>query len=135
MTSEEQIPDDVRHLIQERIHSIEALEVLLLLFQRHGQWLSMAAVAGELRIGESSVEAAVADLVSNGFVERDASAAQYRLGATNTDHVVAKLLRTYEGARVEVLVMISRNAIGRVRNDALRTFAEAFRLGGRKKDG
>jgi DNA-binding IclR family transcriptional regulator len=135
MSSEEQIPQEVRELIQEHIHSIEALEVLLFLFQRHDRWLSMVDIARELRIGDSSVQAAVADLTTHGFVERDTTAAQYRVGTTHKDRSVAALLHTYEHARVETLVMISRNAIGRVRNDALKIFAEAFRLGGRKKDG
>ena len=133
--SAEQIPEDVRQLIQEHIHSIEALEVLLFLFQRRDQRVPIAGIARELRIGDSSVDAAVEDLTTHGLVERNATGAQYRLGAAQMDGAVATLLHTYDSARVETLVMISRNAIGRVRNDALRIFSEAFRLGGKKKDG
>jgi hypothetical protein len=135
MTDEDQIPLEVRKLIQERIHSIEALEVLLMLYQQRVRALPLTEIAAQLRIGKASVEAALSELESTGLARRAAEEAVYPPTPLELERAIAGLLHTYEHFRVEILVMISKNAIGRVRNDALRTFAEAFRLGGKKKDG
>jgi DNA-binding transcriptional regulator GbsR (MarR family) len=135
MSEDDQIPPEVRKLIHERIHSIEALEVLLMLYRQRARAVALDEMVTQLRIGRASVEAAVSELESAGLATRDSVAVGYRPTPLEIDQAVASLLHTYENFRVETLVLISSNAIKRVRNDALRTFAEAFRLGGKKTDG
>lgn len=136
MSDPDEIPAAARALIRERIHSIEALEVIVALYQHRAETLSLGHVARLLRVSDSAVESAVVELERGGLAEQPTrGAVRYRPQAPEVDAAVVALLYAYEHFRVETLVLISSNAIHRVRNDALRTFAEAFRLGGRKKDG
>jgi biotin operon repressor len=132
---DEQIPPEVSRLVQGHIHSIEALEVLVFLYQRRDRAVALSEIADQLRISRASAEAGVNELAAAGLATRDSVAAGYRPTSLDLDQAVAGLVHAYEHFRVETLVLISSNAIHRVRNDALRIFAEAFRLGGKKKDG
>jgi biotin operon repressor len=134
LADDDQIPALARELIKERIHSIEALEVVLALRERKGQPVAYAELSATLRISESSVDSALDELRAGGLVVCQGGKACYQ-PAPQLEPAVASLVETYAQMRVETLVLISKNAIGRVRNDALRTFSEAFRLRGRKDDG
>lgn len=136
MSDDEQIPPIARDLAREKVHSIEALEVLAALQRARELALSSAELAARLRIGESAVQAVVGALVEGELATLDAQGrAQYRPRTDELDQAVVALLDSYDRFRVETLAMISSNAIGRVRDNALRTFAEAFRVRGRKNDG
>jgi Mn-dependent DtxR family transcriptional regulator len=136
MSDPDEIPAAARTLIREHIHSIEALEVIVALYEHRAETLSIGHVAKLLRVSDSAVESAVGELERAGLAEQPTrGAVRYRPQRPEVDEAVVALLFAYEHFRVETLVLISSNAIHRVRDDALRTFAEAFRLGGRKRDG
>jgi hypothetical protein len=129
----------VRDLIRDRVHSIEDLETLLLLHAEPVREWSAAEVAEELKILEGAADAALSTLAQVGLI-RDLSlgaAHKYRYEPEDGELAaqVQLLAESYRDYRVETLVMIASHAIGRVRRDALATFAEAFRLRGSKKDG
>lgn len=133
------IPEQVRDLISRSLHSIEALEVLLVLRGPVVRTWTAAQLASELRLPESAVLAALEALIVRHLALQTSDAPplqyQYRLQAPEAEETVVELAAIYAHNRVEVLMQISSNAIERVRRGALRTFSDAFRLPGRKKDG
>jgi hypothetical protein len=133
--ADDDIPALARGLIEQRIHSIEALEVVLALRERGNDKVSVRDLSAKLRISVESTEGALAELVNADLVSRHGDMARYQPASAELQEAVEALVVTYEHKRVETLVLISKNAIGRVRNDALKTFAEAFRVRGRKDDG
>jgi hypothetical protein len=135
VSEDDEIPLLARELIQKRIHSIEALEVVLALHEQAGQAVPKQELCTKLRISSASADSALAELCSGGLVECHGAEAHYRPATAELAEAVDALVVSYAQKRVEMLVLISKNAIGRVRNGALRTFAEAFRVRGRKDDG
>jgi hypothetical protein len=133
--TDEDIPALARGLIEQRIHSIEALEVVLALREHAGMTMSVRDLSAKLRISPASTEGALAELCNAGLAECHGDSARYKPASAELGEAVESLVIAYEHKRVETLVLISKNAIGRVRNGALRTFAEAFRLRGRNDDG
>ncbi len=136
MDDETQIPPRVRELLVEKVRSIEELEILLW-FRSNPAPCSAAQLASELKLQATTTADALLRLLGNQMV--DAQAAPDGTGlfipAEEAAPVVDELARTYESFRVEMLVLISGNAIRRVRHGALKTFSEAFRLRGDKKNG
>jgi hypothetical protein len=131
-----QLPASVETLLRERIRSVEDLEILLLLHRERERALPRADIASILRINVQLAMAALNNLVNAGLVVEPSGAAfQYAPARSELDAAVGELAAFYPEHRIEVLVFISQNAISRVRQDALRTFAGAFQITGRKKDG
>ena len=48
------------------------------------------------------------------------------------ERLVDRFVQAYEEDRIEVMTLMSSNAVERVRNSVLKTIANAFRLGGKK---
>lgn len=123
------LPQHVVRFIEQHIHSVLQLEILLLLRERGGQW-SPTNVAEELRITEQSAEFRLRDLHLRKLASYDPSADAYsyspkteRLGLLVDDLAVS-----YATMRYTVI-----NLIFSVPGDSARTLAEAFRF--RKKRG
>jgi hypothetical protein len=132
--NEEQLPAEVRELIRERIQSIEALEAVLALRERRDRAVPFAELAAALRLSPAAVESAIEELGRVHLVRAEgALSARYAPESAELDHSVGALVDAYQLFRVETLVFIASNAIGRVRKSALHTFAEAFKLQGKKK--
>jgi hypothetical protein len=132
--NDEELPVEVRELLRERITSIEALEVAVALFESEGRARSVAELAAQLRLPESSVKGAMGELEIAGIAALEgAESARFQTSSPELERSLRSLVASYEKLRVEMLVFISQNAIRRVRTNALTTFAEAFRLQGRKK--
>lgn len=130
------IPQRVQELLIEKVRSIEELEILLW-FRLNPAPCSAAAIARELKLATVTTADALYRLVNNQMLD-------VQVGADGTGQfapsaravvVVDELARTYQDFRVETLVLISGNAIRRVRHGALKTFSEAFRIRGDKKNG
>lgn len=132
MTSPNPLSRSVEELIERRIHSIEELESILLLRSEPGRIWSSLDVSNSLRITEVSAQAALQELVRSDLAHPRGDDYQY---ASEYEDEVGALATAYTQYRVEILVLISTQAMNRVRDGALRTFSEAFLLGGRKKDG
>lgn len=69
--SEADIPEDVAHLIFEKIDSVEQLEVLLMLWAAAPQPRTSEDLSSELRSSVSSVSSRLAALEKAGLVGRD----------------------------------------------------------------
>jgi hypothetical protein len=120
-----QIPEAVEKLIATRIRSVEELEVVLLLHAHAQRSWSVAEIAAELRTSASLVASALGRLKTTEVVIVDGE--RYQLAGPQTE-ALQELARCNREHRVEMLVLISAKAIERVRSEALRTFAEAFRF-------
>lgn len=136
MLEQEELSVGVRTLLQSVILSIEMLDVLLLL-QRDGdhRW-SIAQLAEETRLPLESVEDALGVLSQHGLVgsagdpmkfmckPRDGRLAQH----------VAELSALCTSRRMDVMLLISSNAINRVRAGALFAFSDALGLTRRRQE-
>ena len=131
------IPEPVRDLLRERVHALEHIEILLRLREQAPSAQGIAALAAAVRVSESLVESALAHLVQHGLVAPAAEprAFLYAPDAPQVAAAVDALAACYPECRVEVLRLISSNAIERLRSGSLKIFAEAFRLRRKKKDG
>ncbi len=137
------ISDDVKALLRDHIESFEQLEILLLLHRRRGDTWTPDSVARALSMNMDPDDAATAleDLCRSSLVDVRVDGAgrsyRYRQGAPNLEATIHALSEGYEEHRLEVIKLMNKNAIERVRTSAMRTFADAFfvGVGGKKKDG
>ena len=123
---ESELPNGVSRFITHHIHSVEQLEILLLLHQHPERAWSADAVARELRIAPESAGERLEDMARNRlFVRQGVSPKEYRYGPENMklDDTVRGLAAEYVKRRVTVINLIYSKPI-----DKIRTFADAFRL-------
>lgn len=135
------IADNVRALLYDCIESFEQLGILLLLQRRRGDEWAPASVAGELNLDSDVAKKALEHLCRRNLVAArvEGKAAFFRYGPGNPalESAVSGLAEAYQESLLEVMQLMNKNAIERVRTSALRTFADAFLIGGggSKKDG
>lgn len=125
---EGKLSPEVRLFIREHIHSVEQLEVLLLLRATGREWTALA-VSQEIRTERSSAEARLKDLESRGFLTRSGEGYAYKPKTEELGQKVSALASAYAERRYTVINQIFSNPV-----DRIRTFAEAFELR-KKKDG
>jgi hypothetical protein len=132
--SQDSAPDDLQRFLVEHVISYEELDVLLLLVRGGGDW-SAKSVGESLGAATRDCRVALESLVARGLLATAGDPATFRY-SPKTDEIargVDMLDRTYREQRALVAMMMSSNALERVRTSAIRTFAEAFRLKGPKK--
>lgn len=131
--TKDKIPEAVRALIAEHIQSIEALEILLLLFRNQGRWWSAESVADELHASSHSVGACLEDLSSRTLLDArvaDTVLFRYNPVSETLDATVTALDRAYAETPVPLASLIYGRDTQRIRG-----FAEAFRIGKRGENG
>lgn len=123
------VDEAVRAFLRDYVDSFESLEVLLLLHRER-----TARTADELgrhfKIRAPVIDDALASLVRAGLVntpERSVLTA-YRYADEDLvrDALIALLERTYRDEPIKIMQLMSANAIERLRNGAIRAFADAF---------
>lgn len=122
---------EVERFIAAHIHSVEQLEVLLLL-QRCGEreW-SAQDVSRELASHPHSVESRLLDLRARGLVaaREDGPGLTYRFApSAGVAATIAALQQAYTVRRVAVITAIFAKPI-----DSIRTLADAFRIRDRRE--
>lgn len=124
------IPDNVVAFVQEHIHSVLQLEVLLLLYADGGAWTAVR-IANEMRIPEQMAESHVHDLELRGLLEREPSSDSYRFATENPEVSVqvAALAEAYRDMRHSVI-----NLIFSAPGGGARSLADAFRIRKRKDE-
>jgi len=123
--SQDEIPDNLRTLINEQLDSVVQVEVLLLLHGQPAREFDAAAVARELRIEATGAEVQLAHLRAGGMLESTpAGGYRYAARAAAVCAAVGELARAYVDRRVTVISLI----YSKPRADQVRTFADAFRL-------
>ena len=137
---ERSIPTDVLALLQERLAGLDELEVLLLVRGMAPGNVSPSEIADRLGLPISSSESALESLCGAGLLAVDGGGGgaerryAYRPTLPELDRAVASLAELYGDRRLEVMRILSNNALDRIRSAAARTFADAFVIGrnGRK---
>ena len=115
------ISADVERLIAAHFHSVEQLEVLLLLRQDEKRLWTPSDIAFELATTESSAASRLADLAERGFARKQPGGHCY--DATTHGAVVDRLADAYARRRVRVIGLIFAKS-----SDAVQGFADAFKL-------
>lgn len=121
--------------LRDHVNSFETLEVLVVLSRATGP-LSSAIIAAAASLPEHVVVDALAPLVRCGAVARPTGAATFvlRPRGPDLDHAVRTLLEAYRTDRLAIIRQMSANAMDRVRLAAVRAFADAFVVGGKKDE-
>lgn len=133
------LSDEVERLLRERIESFEQLEVLLLLRREGDQSWTAEAIGERLNLSPAAVVEALEHLcrVSLASKQHGNSAPMFRYGggALGLDSSVDRLATLHADERLLIMGTLNSNAIERVRNLAVRRFADAFVIKRGKKDG
>jgi hypothetical protein len=127
------LPEAIQELLKERVRTIDELEAMLLLRADPESLWDDERLAAALQVSPALAHAVLDELERAGICVREAPNAHRMRFTLNAElaRQLAELAIFYEQHRVDVLRFISNTAISRVRTDALRTFAHAFR---EKKD-
>jgi hypothetical protein len=105
----------VRELLRERVQALEQLAILVLLQREPQRSWSLEEISLQLQLSAVLVEAALVHLIHHRFVARQGAGYRYAPQDARLAATVDELARSYDGARVELLALISSDAVGRVR--------------------
>jgi hypothetical protein len=119
--------------LEEYLDSLEKLEFM------HHVRMTREAARSDLKtafpLDDEMVRTMTRELVQCGLLERSPdNPDMLRLGPLSLSPTCETIMAAYETDRVVVLSALSSIAMGRIRNMAARTFAEAFVLKKRRKD-
>jgi hypothetical protein len=120
------IPADVEQFVARHVHSVEQLEILLLLRATRSRAWTAAQLVRELRIDLGSAQSRLKDLHTRGLVEPTApesEAFSFAPASPAIDAAVAALARTYIERRVTLINLIFSKPVQQIQS-----FADAFRL-------
>ncbi len=120
-----ELSDAIRRFIRDRVHSVEQLEVLLLLAGSAPQEWDAARVSQKLYTQPESAATRLADLHTHGLLTTGSAPGLYRYAAPTPamDEVVRGLGVAYKERKDAVIREIFSRPL-----DNLRTFADAFRI-------
>lgn len=120
------ISKELRSFINKHIHSLEQLEILLLLRDHSEQTWDVQTICKQLALRPESVALRLADLDERGFISRAVGdAPAYRYGTPNP--LIDELAAAYRAQRVSITTLIFSKPL-----DNVRSFAAAFKF--RKED-
>lgn len=126
------LPDDVREFLHDRVESFEQLRALLYLRQGREQAWSADELAQAIRLDREGVAEGLQKLCTDGFIVEEANRYRYVVGSVELEATLDRLARAYRDELLEIMRLMSANAIERLRTAAIRTFADAFVLGRKK---
>ena len=123
--TKQNLSEDLKRLIREKIQTVLRLEVLILLHRHQPRAFTVAEVAGELGFEKETTAHELAALEASGLVESKKDTLKYRYHPLNasTGSLIEHLATGYSRQRVPILsVMLTDHP------DRARLFAEAFRI-------
>jgi len=131
-------PPEFKQFLLEHIESYEDLEVLSW-FQRQeeGSHSSVKEIGEGAGIPEQLARGAAVRLARSGLLSlTNEKSESFRYSPADADvrELAGRLVLEYRQNQLPVMALMTRNAIERVRNAALRTFADCFRVRGPKSD-
>lgn len=132
-----ELPVELAHFLRDKVTSYEQLDALLLLARVPGRTWSAAEVSAALAQPVDTSEAALDELVEAGDLVEVSSARprvyRYAPGNERLRRLVQALQKAYIEERMEIVQVMTANAIDRVRSAAARRLADAFRFERPKK--
>jgi len=120
---EPSIPEDMVHFIRECIDRLETLDVLLLLQTARARAWTVREVTDEMRSSPLAVASALETLHSRGLLAKDDETFSFRPRNAELEEKTLRLAACYREKRTAVITTIFSRP-----NDAVRSFAEAFRI-------
>jgi hypothetical protein len=117
--------EEVRELFREVVDSFEKLEILVHVVRAGSALAAPADIAQAVGMPVDEVEFCVRKLRADGAFDPSGPWAP----------AVASLLRMYDADRIQVLNLLTKTALDRVRRQAARVFADAFVIKPSKKKG
>jgi len=127
--------ENLRQFLFEHIADYEHLDILTLLSREPERVWSAGAVAESLGLELEVCRSALSHLSESGLLAARSGSEDFQYAPENETLArhVETLGRVYQEQRVEVVRMMSTNAVERVRTAAIRAFSGAFHLRGPKK--
>ena len=121
----EEIPSQLKLFLEERIHSVAQLELLLLLRSDPAKAWSLDDASRALAVPAEMAGSQLGELQVAGLLTSTNSppAFRYQPHSVELDQLVASLAQLYQERRVSVITLIYSKPV-----DKVRTFADAFRL-------
>lgn len=119
----DEISDDVRRLIAERIDSIPELEAILLLREYQSRTWTAAEAGERLYVSKSVAAHILGVLEQRGFIARDGDGYRYHPGSSELEATIDSLAVAYSHHLVSVTELVHAKPSANVRH-----FAEAFRF-------
>lgn len=115
----------VRELLREVVDSFEKLEIVVHVMRAGGALAAPKGIAEAVGLSTEEVEQCVKSLREEGVFDPSSPWAP----------AIASLLEMYDTDRIQVLNMLTKSALERVRKQAARMFADAFLIKPSKKRG
>jgi hypothetical protein len=132
------IPAEARAWLFDHIQTYEHLEIMLLAHKQRDRDWTADSVGVALKLPAASAAEVLADLTASGLLERRETTSpvfRYRPASPGHERAVDCLVRSYEEDRLNVIKLMTANALHRVRTGAMRAFADAFVVGRKRRDG
>jgi len=111
------------HFIRECIDRLETLDVLLLLQTGRARAWTVRQVSDEMRSSSLAVASALETLHSRGLLAKDDDTFSFRPRNAELEEKTSRLAACYREKRTAVITTIFSRP-----NEAVRSFAEAFRI-------
>ena len=116
-------PYDVKEFINQHIHSLAQLEVLLTLRREPERLWTIGEVTSALYLQPEMVNDLLLDVVRRGLADQEGGSFRYRPANEVVGGLIDRLAQLYRERRVAVTTEIFAKPV-----DSVRAFAEAFRL-------
>ncbi len=129
---ENEISEDVRKFLFESILSYEHLEALLLIAKNPTKEWSAENLSETLRLSGDLASDALDHLFKRRLLRQSPEPSLFLYDASSAK-LVESLARLYEEQRLLIIRLMNTNAMERMRNGAITTFADAFLIARRKK--
>lgn len=129
--------ETLKGFLAQHVEDLEELVILAELEARGAEPSTLASLDGRVPLPLETTRAVLAKLAARALVVCSVlEPAEYRFEPPEgLREPFGRVLAHYRADPLAVLMLLSSNAIERVRNAALYTFADAFRIGGPKSNG
>jgi hypothetical protein len=132
--SDDQPSDALRALLDAKLDTLEKLEIVLALRDAPDRSSSVEALAHHLQVGPSVLRQVVDEVARANVVTVRGDIVELVLDGSNTA-LLDEASALHHGHRHELIRVFSMIAMARIRQMAARTFADAFQIRKKKKDG
>lgn len=127
---ETSVPQDIVQFIRECVDRLETLEVLLLLQSSTGRTWTVQQMTDEMQSSPLAVESSLDVLTIRGLVSATADGYLFRPRTVELESKTQQLAALYRERRAAVITIIFSRS-----GDAVRSFADAFRIKKGPSDG
>jgi hypothetical protein len=122
------VPATVKQLLVEDVTDFDELELLLLLQRDAARTWTVDAAAEQRRVPVAVVERAADALCARRLIAADADGYRFAPSTPALRDACEQLRAAYDEDRYEIVALMSRLAVERMRNSAARAFASAFKI-------